>query len=381
MPLKNADFIRPASLISVDAAKPLIIRKHRIICRAARAVTRIVDPANSLYSSAHEHCTAKAIAKASMRKRIIPWTNGRVIFGAFGLIAAAWLMVNTPGRVKCVAGLFSCAHLWEQRMRTHMQLMDRRNATVAPALIPRVPSYRDRTVYDPFEPSYSCHSEYRRGKSFGDGGKFVCGDAEYFHGRRKSTGDPCLVYSVGSNGDASFEADIIQSLGCEVHTFDPTGNSTEYASIAGSTGAIFHPIGVSSVPKTTQNQVTGDTVQLMPLQDIVELLGHTNRHIHILKIDCEGCEYAAFKSFWPHIKAGNIYVGQIQIELHGLNFRQVAIFFESADDAGYMLFHKERNNWGCMGYTCVEFSLIHKKEAEAILQYTFCEQNTSNEYD
>ena len=75
--------------------------------------------------------------------------------------------------------------------------------------------------FDPYEKVWDCHIEQRVGRLFGDGGKFVCGPDEYFRSR------PCLIYSVGSNGDFSFETDVIRKFGCEVHTFDPTGNSEE----------------------------------------------------------------------------------------------------------------------------------------------------------
>jgi hypothetical protein len=118
--------------------------------------------------------------------------------------------------------------------------------------------------------------------------------------------------------------------------------------------------------------MTGRSERLLPIADILNLLGHKGRHVHILKIDCDGFEYAAFDNLRPEIQAGAISIGQIQVELHGLDFIQVASFFDGADKSGFMVFHKERNHWGCSGYQCLEFSLIHKSEAERMFGFTHC---------
>lgn len=48
----------------------------------------------------------------------------------------------------------------------------------------------------------------------GDGGKWIC-DA---HRIREQ--EECLVYSIGSNNDFSFEASVLKDIGqhCEIHT-------------------------------------------------------------------------------------------------------------------------------------------------------------------
>ena len=66
-----------------------------------------------------------------------------------------------------------------------------------------------------YEPDFVCSGERRIGK-LGDGGKWV-GDP-----RRITKQDTCLLYSVGSNGDFSFEEAVKAAIGphCEIHTFD-----------------------------------------------------------------------------------------------------------------------------------------------------------------
>eukprot|EP00978_Attheya_sp_CCMP212_P022753 scaffold68342_cov48-Attheya_sp.AAC.1 len=60
------------------------------------------------------------------------------------------------------------------------------------------------------------------------------------------------------------------------------------------------------------------------------------------------------------ISKGTIQVDQIQIELHaagGLRgYDLIANLFDAADNASMRVFHKERNQWGCMGYACVEYA-------------------------
>lgn len=102
----------------------------------------------------------------------------------------------------------------------------------------------------------------------------------------------------------------------------------------------------------------------------MQRLGHA--HVDILKIDCEGCEFDAFAGMWPHIENRSVSVGQIQVELHYTDFDRIRAFFEGAERAGFLTFHKERNQWGCDGYNCVEYALIHAEEAHDLFKAMHC---------
>merc|ERR1719313_1874251 len=79
-------------------------------------------------------------------------------------------------------------------------------------------------------PSFACPLAERLGAS-GDGGKWVCDPDRIAElaavdpggeGRDRSALQPsaCLVYSFGSNGEASFERAVHKRLPeCEIHTF------------------------------------------------------------------------------------------------------------------------------------------------------------------
>jgi hypothetical protein len=214
--------------------------------------------------------------------------------------------------------------------------------------------YDDEEVYDLFEPEAVCFDEERFGSrkrysAFGDGPKFVCGVDLI---AQKSKEDGCLIYSVGSNNRIDFEVAVSNFLGCETHTFDPTLKRA----FVGDKYATFHPwgIGIDGEPKEYGDfEWTGKGIET-----IMKELGHLNRTLDILKIDCEGCEYQAMPVLFEAISAGRIKVNQIQIELHNVHFGPVEHFFEAADKAKMRVFHKERNNWRCYGYGCVEYALI-----------------------
>ena len=56
--------------------------------------------------------------------------------------------------------------------------------------------------------------------------------------------------------------------------------------------------------------------QRMSFESVIRKLGHMNRRIDILKIDCQGCEYAAMPPLFALIASGKIKVDQVLIELH-----------------------------------------------------------------
>lgn len=283
------------------------------------------------------------------------------------LVAApVWARPGTarPVRTQRGATKKQCLnHLWDHTMSKHAELVDERRRMLAAS-----PHWytSDKIAFDPFEPTYTCHSERRVGVLYGDGGKFVCGEQHYFQARS------CLVYSVGSAGDARFEADVVKRYGCEVHTFDPTGDTAEYESAVANAGARMHPWGLGVTGTKLRNPITGRDNDLLSVPAILDRLNHANRRIDVFKIDCEGCEYDVFADLWPRIQDGSVTLDQIQVEMHLVDVDRIRAFFESAENAGYMIFHKERNQWGCDGYRCVEYSLIHKSAAHAIFKDTHC---------
>ena len=145
--------------------------------------------------------------------------------------------------------------------------------------------------WDVFEPEATCFtderfgSKVRRGRfgAFGDGPKFVCG-VDYVAEKAARVANEvaeerCLVYSIGSNNDISFERAVHDHMpGCEIHTFDPTLNTT----FVGSQYAIFHNWGLGKDGESMS--MGGKTWVAKGLETIMRELGHTDRTIDILKV-------------------------------------------------------------------------------------------------
>jgi hypothetical protein len=194
-----------------------------------------------------------------------------------------------------------------------------------------------------------------RYQAFGDGPKFVCG-IDLLASKEGN----CLVYSVGSANMIDFEISIKHHLGCETHTFDPTIDT-----FVGDEYATFHPWGLGEDGK--EESTNGRNFTTMSLETIYSALGHNKkdnkRKIDIFKIDCEMCEWTVMLPIFAAIASGNLEVDQIQIELHAFdseiaNEKSLKVFFEAADAAKMRIFHKERNQWGCEGYMCLEYSFV-----------------------
>ncbi|GAQ91678.1 hypothetical protein KFL_008330010 [Klebsormidium nitens] len=98
--------------------------------------------------------------------------------------------------------------------------------------------------------------------------------------------------------------------------------------------------------------------------DVMTRLGHS--FVDILKVDCEGCEFASFRNlFQPNAE---VPVGQFLVETHsryremgpdGNDFSQVSRLLQEYEDAGLRLFHVEPNwRWWPNG---VEWAFINVK--------------------
>ena len=165
-----------------------------------------------------------------------------------------------------------------------------------------------------YEPTWSCPFERRVG-NIGDGGKWVCDPHRL--------PDDCLVLSVGSASEWSFEEGIhALKPHCEIHTFDHTIQPHNVPSFVH-----FHAIGLDK-------------------SSLLDSINATGRTVDILKIDCEGCEWDTFDQFEGR---------QVLVELHGVG--RAHQLFEAMARKGYVIFHKEPNiQYG--GGECVEYGFL-----------------------
>jgi hypothetical protein len=134
----------------------------------------------------------------------------------------------------------------------------------------------------------------------------------------------CLVYSFGIHTSVEWEEKVARLFGCDVHAFDPTmDHPTNIAS-----GVTFHKLGLQAagtdMSATHGTDYTAiDPTLLLPLDGIMDQLGHTGRKLDVLMLDCEGCEWGVLRSMMcgydGHSKGPNrtnSVVDQIIVEMH-----------------------------------------------------------------
>jgi FkbM family methyltransferase len=141
-----------------------------------------------------------------------------------------------------------------------------------------------------------------------------------------------IVYSFGIGDDASFDLDMIQRFGAEVHGFDPTPEAVQWIQTQSLPPEFkFHPLGLAAEdgelllypPRkkgrinysqekleyvTARHQPIGVPVER--LATIMQRLGHD--HVDVLKIDIEGGEFEAIPEF---LRSG-CQVQQLLVEIH-----------------------------------------------------------------
>lgn len=186
---------------------------------------------------------------------------------------------------------------------------------------------------DNFEPAIRCIDDKRLG-NWGDGGKYVCDPDCLLQNNN------CTIWSVGSNNQFDFE-DAMHPYGCSMHTFDHTNSGS-----AAPKYLTYHRIGLG--PRSV-----GDIKTLM---DMYKLTGSLHK-IDVLKVDCEGCEYAAFLDpetllFLSH------HVLQLLVEIHFTSAPETEALAEALTGAGFRTFSKEPNIKWSDG-SCIEYALLN----------------------
>ena len=214
-------------------------------------------------------------------------------------------------------------------------------------------------------PFFTCPN-LRRVGGHGDGAKWTCDPHRFVQQ------SDCLIYSFGSSGSYTFEDTIAyyrrngphpshHDHTCEIHVFDP---EPSYARV---NDTIVHNIHYhawalqsSRVRTTTTNTKKRKyqwqlASQYKNLYEIIQELGHDNRRIDVLKIDCEGCEWTTYQDWLftsnnsntthPVVRAD---IRQILIETHAVPDPNVIaggppVFFDALIQNHYVLFSKEAN--------------------------------------
>jgi len=214
-----------------------------------------------------------------------------------------------------------------------------------------------------FEPNFSCQFEMRIGatgtvsRGNGDGPKWICDPhrIKRLAAERKAK-DPnhpgCVIYSIGSAGDFSFEKGMEEVLGpgtCEYHIFD-MGDFEGKMKLQNISRAYYHRWGLEK--QGEENKEPG--AEFYGMKDTVKLLGHENLDvIDVFKIDCEKCEWRIYRDW---LLSGLPSLQQIQVEIHSGDLQKMSHsdnhdhditpeipFFDFLEESGYVRFHKEPN--------------------------------------
>lgn len=171
----------------------------------------------------------------------------------------------------------------------------------------------------------------------------------------------CLVYGVGVAQDWSFER-ALAAEGCEVHLFDPTVSHASrpdprFRNISFHKWGLDHPAAAEYNASVAARRFGYGLTQgeLLPLEAILVRLGHLERRISVLKVDCEGCEWAALGTLPQHVWDR---VDQLVVELHmstAYSFAsraavsRAATLVEQLSAADFHLWYSEPNLGGWPG--------------------------------
>jgi FkbM family methyltransferase len=196
-----------------------------------------------------------------------------------------------------------------------------------------------------FDAIADCASTFRAGRQ-DDGGKWLCNPDQITKGT--------VVYGFGVSGDYSFDRDMAELFGAEVHMFDPGPNEVKrYAGFvqpqkAGEGSITYHPIGIGPVADDPAHAwdlvIDQQKCEVKSLADLAKSLGHT--HVDIVKIDIEGGEYAALREVLASGTLHTLGVQQLLVEFHFWDDHKFGEFVELLDalkQQGFKLFRKELN--------------------------------------
>lgn len=180
----------------------------------------------------------------------------------------------------------------------------------------------------------------------------------------------CVVYSFGVGHDISFDLEVINQFGCQVHAFDPTPISRQWIDRQSLPESFhFHPVGISdhdgsiemflpaidgavscSEEKTDVNQQSVE-VPVSRISTLMESLDHAS--IQILKMDIEGSETSVIDD----LISSEIFPDQLLIEfhhrIHRTGFSRTRQSVQALEENGYQMF--QISDLGD------EFSFIHQR--------------------
>jgi hypothetical protein len=168
-----------------------------------------------------------------------------------------------------------------------------------------------------------------------------------------SAGHACTALSIGIGGDWFFEQ-ALRRRGCRVHGFDPTvALRSRHEAFAADHNMSFHFQGLGRPAGNRNAYGAIDVTTLAPLGALFASAGvGADGAVDVLKIDCEGCEWAALADVAARAPALLSRVSQLLIEVHmtpGYGFggaAQLGALLEHLLGAQGFRLHRTRANLG-----------------------------------
>ena len=211
------------------------------------------------------------------------------------------------------------------------------------------------------QPVVTCPTAERLGGLVDRGAFWICEPGRLVEKKGRSDSDSdkdtspsCLVYSIGYSG--AFEDDLVERLpSCEVHIMDPTPPFP--LPLEHHPHVHWHPWGLASTTSTTTKKLS---LLLLTLPEIQQRLGHVNRHVDVLKLDCDRCAWATFRDWIPLLNATQVLWQVVGLPspkegntYHPAGALHFADAFNMLQNYGYAMFAKDYRQNGprvALGY-------------------------------
>lgn len=144
---------------------------------------------------------------------------------------------------------------------------------------------------------------------------------------------PCKMFSFGIASQWGFE-EMIKDIGCSVFAFDPTVQFEKaHKEFAKRNNFVFETVGLkgNELEKNPNNYgKLGNTFYSM--EYFTQKFGYPD----ILKLDCEGCEWGAFRAIFQNVPEMMLHIQMIILEIHVTKelrvtttaIRHMELFFE-----------------------------------------------------
>lgn len=136
----------------------------------------------------------------------------------------------------------------------------------------------------------------------GWGAHMLCSNKEQYHHRKNS---PCRFISIGISYDFSFDTMLHEEHGCVGLASDPSiKHPTQLTA-----GSLFIDGAINTLPVENRNKT-------WTYYSIPSLVAWFGGHIDVLKMDCEGCEYAIAPDLMKEAPGMFLGIQQFNIEMH-----------------------------------------------------------------